>query len=209
MRPVSPCETGELARALLRRLEALGAVRASVRPREDVVEIELQAKDPAETIRRACRRGLVEFRLRASEGVGEGEEFLEVRRRWDLSEPSRIEVTRIPHVLRAEPELVVERFERVEFHTEGFEKYPVIELEFSPGDAERVRGIFKAHQEEEMALVLDGEIKAVARIQGEMPGHRLQLRNLVDRAGARRLSEALRAGALPCEVEVVGLEGAE
>ena len=206
VRPLGPCETPELARALVRRLEAFGAVRTDVRPREGVVEIEVRAKDPGRTIRRACRRGLTEFRFRASEGEGEGEELFEVRRRWDLADPSRIEVKRVSHILAAEPELAVERFDRVEFHTEAFEKTPVIELEFSPADAERMRRIFKAHGDEEMALVLDGQVVAVARISGEMPGNTLQLRNLVDRAGARRLSKALRAGALPCEVEIVRLE---
>lgn len=205
VRPLGPCEIRDLARALEKRLGTLGASGFRVRAGEDSVEIEVRAKAPGEVIRASCRRGLVEFRLRASEG----EEFFEVRRRWDLARPSKIEEKRVPHALRAEPALAVERFERVEFHTEGFEKTPVIDIEFIPADAEGMKAVFKAHQGEEMALLVDGEVRAVARISGEMPGRTLQLRNLVDRAGARRLSKALRAGALPCEVEVVRLEEAE
>lgn len=207
VRPLDPCEEGALAEALERRLKVFGARACEVLAREDCVEVTVRGKDPEEIIRASCRRGLAGFHLRATEI--EGEVFFEVRRRWDLARPSEIEEKRIPHRLRAAPELAVERFERVEFHSEGFDKNPVIELEFAPADAERMRRIFEAHPDEEMALVVDGEVRAVARIEGEMRGSRLQLRNLVDRAGARRLSELLSAGALPCEVEILSLEPAE
>lgn len=127
---------------------------------------------------------------------------VERRSEWSLSRPGAVQLSEERHVLKARPELSVERFERVEFHTEGLWAEPVLELTFLGPDRAAFAELTARCVGRQLALVVDGSVKAAAKVKGPVIGGRVELRGLRDRAAVERLAALLEIGALPCKCEI-------
>jgi hypothetical protein len=138
-----------------------------------------------------------------------GERFLiatERQSQWSLSKLGHAEVSEERHYLWREPELAVGGLARSDFHTEGFAREAVIELELLPEDGKRFAEVTERHVGRQLALVVDGAVKSAPVVDSPVRDGRVELRGIRDRAAAKRLARLLSAGPLPCvcSVELLG-----
>ncbi len=83
----------------------------------------------------------------------------------------------------------------------GFDnERPSVALEFSPAGASKLESVTRQNIGREMAVLVDGRVLTVARIQSPIAGGRLSLTGVMTAAEARDTARVLASGALPVKL---------
>lgn len=113
---------------------------------------------------------------------------------------------RPPMLVRKEAALKGADIKSASAVVDGFTGQPTIQIEFNPEGTKIFGEITRDNVGKQLAIVLNGEILSAPVIQTEISGGRAMIHGVFTLEEAYRLSLNLRAGQLPANLELLGME---
>ena len=198
---------------LLHRLYDVGrsVVRIQPGPRLDVT---LASRTrPDELIDKLANSGRVELKLvaelremtRAVESgvVPDGFELKTYTEpEFDMTRPGTINTREEELLLHVEPLLVCQPLKHVKHYTEGMQRRPIIDIEFSDADREAFASITADNINRRIALVVGGEVQVAPEVTAPVEHGRVHIEHIRIPLKALTIARLLEAGPLPRDLRV-------
>jgi TolB-like protein len=119
----------------------------------------------------------------------------------------RQDVEKRPSMLvKKDAELTGADIESASVALDNFTGQPVVQIEFNPKGTKIFSDLTRENVGKQLAIVLNGEILSAPVIRTEISGGRAMISGVFTLEGAYRLALNLRAGRLPANLELLGIE---
>jgi len=113
---------------------------------------------------------------------------------------------RPPMLVKKDAELTGADIESASVALDNFTGQPVVQIEFNPKGTKTFSELTRDNVGKPLAIILNGEILSAPVIREEIRGGRAMISGVFTLEDAYRLSLNLRAGRMPANLELLGIE---